>query len=140
MTPLPAREHPVNVALRRAHRSILMVLAACALVVALNSSSPESAADTDPPRGHVYAATALGIASILTRRRLPATNPARARLHVLLSLASLVLAAGVGLVGVAASMAGTPRNAALLFVLAGIIFALRPPPPVMPPDPGAAAG
>jgi hypothetical protein len=41
----------------------------------------------------------------------------------------------VGLIGVAASVAGTPRNAALLFVLAGGFFALRPPPPVQPPGP-----
>lgn len=128
----PASEHPVNVALRRAHRSILLVLGACAVVIALNPST-EADATADPPRNYVYAATALGIASIMTRRRQVASTPVAARLHVRLSLASLVFAAGVGVVGVAAFMAGTSRNAALLFVLAGAIFGLRPPPPVMPP-------
>jgi peptidoglycan/LPS O-acetylase OafA/YrhL len=135
MTTQSSREHPVNVALRRAHRSILVVLAASAVVIAVGSSAPSEDTAFDPPRGYVYAAVGLGVASILSRRRRPATSPEIARVHVLLSLASLLLAAGVGLIGVAASVAGTPRNAALLFVLAGGFFALRPPPPVQPPGP-----
>jgi uncharacterized membrane protein len=129
----PASEHPVNVALRRAHRSILLVLAACAAVIAFGASGESAAPSDDPPRSYVYAATALAVASIMTRRRQVATHAATARLHVVLSLASLVFAAGVGLVGVAASVEGTSRNSALLFALAGAIFALRPPPPVLPP-------
>jgi len=135
MNSLHPGEHPVNVALRRAHRSILIVLGACALVIALNPSSAEVDATADPSRHHVYAATALGIVSIFTRRRHPATSASAARLHVRLSLASLVFAAGVGVVGVAAAMAGTPRSGALLFVLAGAIFALQSPQPVLPAPP-----
>ena len=50
-----------------------------------------------------------------------------------MSLMSLLFAGGVGLVGVAAAAAGTPRKGALIYVLAGAIFVLRPPPPVQAP-------
>jgi hypothetical protein len=111
--------------LRRAHRSALITLAACAVVVAV-SGKAASDASTPGADGFTHAAIALAVLSILTRRRQPG-RPEAVRAHVGLGLVSLVAAAGVGIVGVAAAIAGTPRTAALIYVLAGAIFALRPP-------------
>jgi hypothetical protein len=123
--PVPDSLAALLKAIRRAHRSALVTLVACAVAIALSAE-----ADAAPPApgvdGFTYAATALALVSILTRRRQPG-RPDGVRAHVAFSLVSLVAAAGVGGVGVAAAIAGTPRNAALIYVLAGAIFALRPP-------------
>jgi hypothetical protein len=124
--PPPASPAPLQRALRRSHQSVLLTLAVCAAVIALGGEAPDAGETAPGADGFTYAATALAVVSILARRR----QPARAdgvRAHVALSLLSLVAAGGVGLVGVVASTAGTPRNAALVYVLAGALFALRPP-------------
>jgi peptidoglycan/LPS O-acetylase OafA/YrhL len=114
--------------LRNAHRAALAGLAACALVIALRAEGAD-AATTETMRPYAYAATALAVGSIFTRRRRPPPSADGIDAHVLWSLLSLGFAAGVGAIGVAASVAGTPLRAALLYAFAGVIFALRPPPP-----------
>ena len=123
--PAPISLAALQLSLRRAHRSALLTLLACAVVIVLSATAGNDApaAGVD---GFTYAATALAVVSILTRRRHPG-RPDGVRAHVSLSLLSLVAAAGVGIVGVAAAMGGAPRTAALIYVLAGAIFALRPP-------------
>jgi len=126
-------ESAVNAALRRTHRGVLWLLAACAAAIALTPTDAGTSPAADLPRTYAYAASGLGIASILTRRRRVPTTPEEARRHVHLSLASLLSAGGVGLVGVAAVAGGAPRSTALIYALAGAIFALRPPPALVAP-------
>jgi len=114
--------------LRNAHRAALAGLAACALVIALRAEGAETATP-ETMRPYAYAATALAVGSIFTRRRRPPESAEGVYAHVLWSLLSLGFATGVGVIGVAASVAGTPLRAALLYAFAGVIFALRPPPP-----------
>ena len=124
MTARPDSQAALNRALRGVHRSVLATLAVCAGVIAVTAEATTAGI----ARGYAYAATALAAVAILTRpRRAAVANP---RSHVAFSLASLLSAGGVGLVGVAAALAGTPRTTALLYVLAGAIFALRPPQPI----------
>jgi hypothetical protein len=136
MTASPASGLALNRALRRVHRSVLATLAVCAVVIAV-SAEPEGPTRPDGAgRSITYAAVALAAASILTRRRstAPVANP---RAHVALCLVSLLAACGVGIAGVAAAVAGGPRTSALVYVLAGAIFALRPPKPVASGAPAA---
>ena len=120
--PLPIADG-LNRAIQRVHRSVLITLAACAIVVWLNTAADAS---ETTPRVYAWAAVALGGIAILTRpfRSAPIKNP---KLVVARILISLLAAAGVGLVGVAAAVTGGPRTTALAYVLAGAIFALRPP-------------
>jgi len=108
--------------LRRVHRSVLAGLAVCALVVATAGSSEATQAEANPATYTVAIVLALG--SILARRAAPATAGRR---QVILVLASLVLALGVGGAGVALSAGGGPRTTGLLYVLGGCLLALRPP-------------
>jgi hypothetical protein len=128
MTAPPDSQAALDRALRGVHRSVLVTLAVCAGVIAASAEPVPAAGAADVPRGFAHAATALAAVAILTRRRRAAgANP---RGHVALSLASLLSACGVGIVGVAAALAGTPRTTALVYALAGAIFALRPPQPI----------
>ena len=119
----PANSDGLNRAIRGVHRSVLVTLAACAAVVWLNTAADASETTA---RGYAWAATALGGVAILTRpfRSTPIRNP---KLLVARILISLLAAAGVGGVGVVAAVTGGPRTTALAYVLAGAIFALRPP-------------
>ena len=117
----------LNRSVARAHRSVLILLAGCAAVILLTGGAD---AMSETPRVYAYAATACGALAILTRpfRTGPIGNP---KLLIARTLVSLVSAAGVGLVGVAAATAGSPRSTALVYVLAGAIFSLRPPRPLV---------
>ena len=123
MTTSPPITDGLNRAIQRVHRSVLITLAGCAIVVWLNTAADAS---ETTPRVYAWAATALGGLAILTRpfRSVPIKNP---KLVVARILISLVAAAGVGGVGVVAAVMGGPRTTALAYVLAGAIFALRPP-------------
>jgi peptidoglycan/LPS O-acetylase OafA/YrhL len=129
MTAPPASELALNRALRRVHRSVLVTLAVCAAVIAVSSEPEAPASSANSSRGFTYTAIALGVTAIVTRRR-QAASAANPRAHVALSVASLLSACGVGITGVAAGAAGEARTTALAFVLAGAIFALRPPTPI----------
>ena len=123
MTATPPITDGLNRAIQRVHRSVLITLAGCAIVVWLNTAADAS---ETTPRVYAWAATALGGIAILARpfRGAPIKNP---KLVVARIVISLLGAAGVGLVGVVAAVTGGPRTTALAYVLAGAIFALRPP-------------
>jgi hypothetical protein len=117
--PAPASE--LDAALRRVQRGVLLTLAVCAVVIAATAAAETAA---PPPHGFPIAAVALGVASVIARQA-GAAAPARIRVH--LALASLLLAAGIGLVGVALALRGGPRGIALAYTLGGAILCLRPP-------------
>ena len=129
MTALPASELALNRALLRVHRSALVTLAVCAGVIALSAAPETPTISEGTRRSFTYVAVALATASILTRRR-PTAPIASPRAHVILSLASLLCACGLGIAGVAFAVAGGPRTTALVYALTGAIFALRPPKPI----------
>ncbi len=67
---------------------------------------------------------------------MPIKNPKLVLARILISL---IAAAGVGLTGVTAAVMGGPRTTALAYVLAGAIFALRPPARINLPTPAESA-
>ncbi len=101
---------------------MLAGLAVCALVVATAGSNEDTPETANSATYTVAMALALG--SILARRAAPASAGQR---QVILMLASLVLALGVGGAGVALTASGGPRTTGLLYVLGGCLLALRPP-------------
>jgi hypothetical protein len=127
MTAAESSIESLNRAVARAHRSVLILLTGCAAVILLTGAAN---AMSETPRVYAYAATACGGLAILARpfRTGPIGNP---KLLIARTLVSLMSAAGVGLIGVAAAAAGSPRSTALVYVLAGAIFALRPPRPLV---------
>ncbi len=115
------RASQLDTALRRVRRGVLILFAVCAALIAATApGGPVS----QPPRGFPIAAVALALGSVLTRQ---ASAAARARARVYLALASLLLAACVGLVGVALALQGGSRVIALAYALGGAILCLRPP-------------
>jgi hypothetical protein len=123
MTAPPPTTDGLNRAVQGVHRSVLVTLVACAVVVWLNTAADAS---ETTPRVYAWVATAFGGIAILTRpfRTVPIKNPKWLVARILISL---LAAAGVGLVGVVAAVSGGPRTTALAYVLAGAIFALRAP-------------
>ncbi len=125
----------VDVALRRVHRSVLAGIGLCALLAATSGASTEGDVTSPAYTPITLTAVALAAGAVLARRA--ATAPgAPARRRVTLTLASLLLAGGVGLSGVAAALIAGDRRAGLLYALGGAILILRPPPALaVPPDP-----
>jgi hypothetical protein len=117
--PVPASQ--IDVALQRVRRAVLLTFAVCAAVIAVAAPSGPG---TPPASGFPIAAIGLGLASVLSRQ-LSVAAPARVRVY--LSLASLLLAGGIGLVGVALALQGGPRATGLAYALGGAILCLRPP-------------
>jgi hypothetical protein len=126
MNSVPASEIALNRALRGVHRSVLFTLGVCAAVIFWTADPASDGAQAPPQRLLATLAAGLGAGSILTRRRqtAPHGNP---RSEVTLSVVSLLCAAAVGLLGVAVAGTGGPRTTGLVYVLAGTLFALRPP-------------
>jgi peptidoglycan/LPS O-acetylase OafA/YrhL len=114
-----------NSTLQRVYRIVLASLALFAAVI-WAAGAPGGSAAMD--RRFTLAAFGLAAASILLRRAVPTTRPRSDHLGWL--LVSMLLAAGVGLVGVALAVGGGPRGVALLYVLGAVILSLRPPPTV----------
>ena len=135
MTAPTASSDGLNQAIQRTHRSVLILLAGCGAVVWLSTAAD---AYETTPRVYAWAATALGGLAILTRpfRSVPIKNP---KLVVARIVISLVASAGVGLVGVLSDVMGGPRTTALAYVIAGAIFAMRPPGRINPPGASGAA-
>jgi hypothetical protein len=105
-----------NPALRQAHRGVLAMLVLCAAAIAATASA-EASGPADPRYGLVAIVMAVG--SVLAP-----SSPWHARL----SLASLLLAGGIGLVGLLLAARGGSRDTALLYVLGAAILSLRAPP------------
>jgi hypothetical protein len=123
---VPVQSSPLDTALRRVRRAVLITFAVCAGVISAAASGGPVGA---PPRGFPIAAVGLALASVLTRQ---AASAARGRNQVRLALASLLLAGCIGLVGVALALQGGSRGIALAYVLGGAILCLRPPTPLSP--------
>jgi len=138
MTARPASDLALNRALRFVHRAVLATLAVCAGAIAL-SPEPETTAISDlTKRSFTIAAAGLAVASILARRRRPTAPIGSPRAQATLSLASLLCAAGLGVVGVAFALAGGEHSTALVYALVGALFSLRAPTPIAsrpPADP-----
>ena len=94
----------LHASLRRVHRSILVSLALCALVIWTLGASDAAGAAGEPGRHFTFAAFGLAAASILVRRTGPVHGLAPR--YFKRALASYVLAAGVGAIGVAAAASG----------------------------------
>jgi peptidoglycan/LPS O-acetylase OafA/YrhL len=117
----PARASDLDAALRRVQRGALLTLAACAVLIAVAAPSGPG---TPPARGFPIVAIALALGAVVARQ---ASAAAHLRARVTLALASLLLAACIGLVGVALALQGGPRGTALAYCLGGAILCLRPP-------------
>ena len=126
MRSAPASEIALNRALRGVHRSVLFTLGVCAAVIFWTADPARDGTAAPQQRLLATLAAALGAASILTRRRQTAPH-GDPRSEVALSIVSLLCAAAVGLLGVALAGTGGPRTTGLVYVLAGTLFALRPP-------------
>ncbi len=125
MTQAENAAEKLNRALQRVHRSILAMLALCAvLVFTATTGSGGEAADASRD-GFFQAAIALAVASILARAASVSPRPPRTRIR--LALLSLVLTGGIGVVAVACAVIEGQRDAPLLYTLGGAILALRPP-------------
>ena len=113
-------------ALQRTHRSVLILLAACAAWILLQGFGPD---ESPPERGWTTLGAALGFGCVLLRR-LGASPTRSPRTGFFLLLAALVFAAALGLLGswIAATTGATRTG--LLFTLAGLIFSLRPSRPI----------
>jgi len=118
----PPHPHPLEAALRRTHRSVLVLLACCAGVIALHGFAGE---EPPPDRWLTTAGVGLGLATVVLRR-LGASPVIAARTSFLLLLAALVLAGGLGLLGVWVALGHDGPETGLLFTLAGAIFSIRP--------------
>ena len=120
---------PVNTALRRLHRGVLITLAVCALVIAASGQTERHGEPPAPDNPYGVVALALAAGAILSRRSV-ATPSRPTRGFVYASVASLVCAGGLGLLGVAAGSDGGHTSTGLLYALAGALLSLRPPPTI----------
>lgn len=117
--------------LRRVHRGVLATLAVCALVIVAEANPADDVGLGGADRRFTVAALALGVGSIVARRQAaaPRTDP---RLRLPLAIGALCLAGGIGLLGVALAVLQDEREAPLLYVLGGVILALRASPSLLP--------
>ena len=118
----PVRASDLATGLRNVRRGALALLAVCALVIATTAAAGPA---PTPPHGFPIAAIALGLGSVLARH---AAVAARGRARILFGLASPLLAAAIGLVGVVLALQDGPRTTALAYVLGGALLCLRPVP------------
>jgi hypothetical protein len=117
--------------LRRVHGGVLAALAACAVVIGLGVDPAHDVGLGSADPRFTTLALGLGLASVLARRQAAAPRLGAAwRLR--LGVAALLLAGATGAVGVVLALAREERDAALLYVLGGVILALRPAPSAPP--------
>ncbi len=130
-TPSSPNSAPLDGALRRAHRSVLLGLATCALVAFLQPGEPETA---PPPVPYTMTAAVLAAGTILTRRfgTSPKLSP---KVRVFLTLTAFGLATLLGLLGAGLAIATGASSTGLLFTLGAGLICLRPPEPVAPRAP-----
>ena len=129
MTTSDNRASQLNRTLVGLHRAVLAGLAVCALVI-LVGGLPELDRPP-PPLDRLWTVAALGLAtgSILTRRASIAPT-SHARSFATWSLASLLLAACLGLLGVAVTRGEDRGATGLFYTLAGFLLSARPPYPL----------
>ena len=120
MNPGTAPASDLDAALRRVRNAVLATLAVSAIVIATTATSGPAPA---PAIAFPVAAIALGLGAVGAHQ---AAAAVRSRARVVLALASLLLPAGVGLVGVVLALQGGPRGTALAYALGGALLCLRP--------------
>ena len=125
----------LDAALRRVHRGVLATLAVCALLIGAAAGAGEGFSEMEVDRRWSVAALALAAGTILTRRSTKGTP----RQIVYRTLVSMVLAGGLGLLGVAIALREDQTTVGLLYTLAGGILSLRPPTTLAGPDAGDTA-
>ena len=110
-------------ALRNVHRGVLATLAVCAMVI-MSQPALENAAP--PPR---LSAAGIGLAiAVIFMRALSRSTVMDPKRRVFFALGSLLTAAALGLLGVAAAWSEGTRQIGLGFALGAAILVLRPPP------------
>ena len=128
----PSRPTTPSTALRTVHRGVLALLAGAGVSIGLG----EFSAQPPPPSPSATTlAIALALAAI-TLRRFASSPIVASRTANLLALGSLMMSAGLGLLGLFVAYQDHAGETGLLFCLAGLIFGLRPPRPVPPPGEG----
>lgn len=122
LEPQPSAE-PLRLALRRTHRSVLGLLAVCAVVILAGGTSGE---EPPPDRVMTVGAVVLALLGIMLRRASssPRIQP---RSALILAVAALLTWGGLGLLAVWLAWTEGASETALIYTLAGFIFALRPP-------------
>jgi len=129
---------PVNRALQRVHYGVLVTLAICALVIAVDGRVHEAPPPPPDESGnHPGVALALAAVAILARRSVRPWRPDRRFVYT--TLASLVCVAGLGLLGVYVGLVRDHTTAGLLYTLAGTLLGLRPPPRISVASAGESA-
>ena len=110
--------------LRNAHRTVLAMIAGCAVLSVLQpGADPEPA----PEPTTTTVAVVLALATILTRRS--ATSPVvEPRTSLVLLLSSYACAFALAALGSFIAMTQGQKETGLVFALAAGIFCLRPPP------------
>lgn len=117
---------PLEAALRHTHRSVLGLLATCAVVIVLHGFSGE-----EPPPDRLLTTVGVGIGlTTVVLRRLGGSPVVGLRASFFLLLGALLLAASLGLLGAWITWARNGPETGILFTLAGVIFAIRPGQPV----------
>lgn len=119
----------MNAALRRLHKSSIASLALCAVGIGIASLSRDGAV-TDPVGG-MYSWVALGLAATaIVARRSSSAASGSLRSFVYASVASMVAASGLGVLGILVALTESQTTVGLLYTLAGTLLVLRPPTPV----------
>lgn len=119
---LASRASALGRATATAHRSVLVLIAACALATLWFGGE----ATGPQPRTYTYAAVALGVATIAARSfSTSAAVGLRARLFW--ALGSLGCAGAIALVSAAIGIQHGDQQAGLVIALAAGIFVIRPP-------------
>lgn len=110
--------------LRASHRTVLAMIAACAVLSAIQ---PGDGNDDAPDPVATTAAVALGLGAILARRASssPAISP---RTCVVLLLCSYASAFGLAALGAFVAITRAQAQVGLMLALAAGILCLRPPP------------
>lgn len=122
---------PLNDALRRAHRSALVSVAICAVAIGVLMFASESPSDGEVERAYSIAALGLAALSMLSRRSVSA-RASNLRGFVYASLASILAAVGLGVLGIVVAARTDEFSTGLLYALAGALLLLRPPPRLAP--------
>ena len=127
MTPDSPRSEDLLQGLRRVHRGALAILAVCAVVIVTQADPADDDGLGEVDRRFTIAALSLGLGSIVARRQAvaPTTAP---RMRVPLTIGALLLTSAIGCLGVLLAIQQDQREAALLFVMGGLILALRASP------------
>jgi hypothetical protein len=122
----------LNRSLRTGHRTVLAMIAVCAVLAAMQFSDGEEPA---PEPVTTTVALSLAVATIVARR--VSTSPViAARTRVTLIVCAWAFAFAIALLGAFLAMVEGQTQAGLVFAVAAGIFCLRPPAPIAD-SPGA---